>query len=181
MRLTATIHAGLSLIALTLSAPAAISHFTIHPTTARENTRTKKYRCDGRNLICCEITAGGTCFAADTCETYCFSHDHGASCVDMGKSVATTSNNIDISIAARDTSPQENKHYTCSKDHTGVLICKYGFCSTDHYCKTYDECKSDCNCCRRRVSSTQGSKTEIRTLPAQVENAAMRMVAKGRN
>lgn len=192
MQLTATVPTGLSLIALALSAPAAISHSTIDPTTAWENTQTKKYYCKGKNIIRCEIAVGGACFAADACEAYCFDHDNGASCVDMGKSVTTTLNNVEISthkapasglevkIAARDASPQENKHYTCSKDRTGVLICKYGFCSTDHYCKTYDECKDDCNCCRSRFSLTQGPKSEIRTLPVQVEDAT-HIVVNGRN
>ncbi|EOA91009.1 uncharacterized protein SETTUDRAFT_25103 [Exserohilum turcica Et28A] len=57
-----------------------------------------------------------------------------------------------LAIAKRDTpdtQAQENKRYECSKDHTGVLICRYGFCSTDHYCKKNTKCSDKCACCKK--------------------------------
>jgi hypothetical protein len=33
-------------------------------------------------------------------------------------------------------------------DHTGVLVCQYGFCQTDRYCKKGTKCHDKCSCCR---------------------------------
>jgi hypothetical protein len=60
-------------------------------------------------------------------------------------------------VEARDPVDQKKKKpaqpgtYECSNDRTGVLICRFGFCSTDHYCssKKGESCHDDCACCKK--------------------------------
>ncbi|CBX93241.1 hypothetical protein IAQ61_008959 [Plenodomus lingam] len=57
-----------------------------------------------------------------------------------------------INVKARSPIAQENKHYVCSKDRASVLICRYGFCSTDYYCNIKGSgsyCHDDCICCKK--------------------------------
>ncbi|KAI1514242.1 hypothetical protein Ptr86124_006872 [Pyrenophora tritici-repentis] len=62
------------------------------------------------------------------------------------------------------------KTYECSNDHTGVLVCQYGFCSTDHYCKKGIRCSDNCSCCRRGLEEVEGSDT-TQILPRSTELA----------
>ncbi|KAJ8112327.1 hypothetical protein OPT61_g5280 [Boeremia exigua] len=193
MRLTILV--GLGLVAFASSAPTELGRST-SPTTSPAfwvDTQTQKHYCAGRDVIRCENTAGNNCIAIDTCETYCFKHDKGVACVDMGKAVVEDSNIVDptapkvsvppadVSVAARATSPQENKHFVCSKDRKGVLICKYGFCSTDYYCKIGEECNDESLSCKRIPPHVQGSKTEIRTVADRNENAPLKLNARSRS
>ncbi|KAF2622662.1 hypothetical protein BU25DRAFT_425598 [Macroventuria anomochaeta] len=192
MQLTTTILAGLCLVALALGAPSDMGspHSTIGSTTFWENTQTQKYHCEGKDVIRCEITAGGTCSAINLCDAYCFNHDKGVACVDMGEPIMNTSSDIDttipkvpasapdIKVAARYASPQENKHYICFQDRTGVLICKYGFCSTDHYCKSGAKCKDDSVSCE---SQSPSAKSEVRSAPNQSEDVPTKLVARNRS
>jgi hypothetical protein len=161
MQLITSVFARITLVALTLSVPTDPNVFrsaTI-PTTAWDNTQTGKYHCEGKNVIQCENTIRGVCSVIGHCDSYCFTREQGTSCVDMGAPVVSASNDIvtipnapglapDTSLATRDASPQEDMDYTCSRNRSSVLICKYGFCSTDHYCGSGNECKDDCKCCR---------------------------------
>ncbi|KAF1944288.1 hypothetical protein EJ02DRAFT_482599 [Clathrospora elynae] len=79
-----------------------------------------------------------------------------------------------VDIKAR----QEDKHYECSKDRSAVLICKYGFCSLDHYCKlkmASSTCHDDCNCCKmsdpelRSVGESDFSKN-VKDKVVRIEN-----------
>ncbi|KZM20940.1 hypothetical protein ST47_g7920 [Ascochyta rabiei] len=187
-----TVLAGLALVALALGAPADLGnpHSSTGSTTAWENTQTQEYHCEGNDIVRCETTPGGVCFAMDLCEAYCFHHDSGASCVDLGAPAVETSNNVEITarktsisvtgvnVAARDASSQEDMHYTCSRNRASVLICKYGFCSIDHYCRSGNECKDDCSCCKSAFPSVQGAKSEVRIVP---KDAAISLAARGRN
>ena len=49
------------------------------------------------------------------------------------------------------------KTYECSDDHTGVLVCQYGFCSTDHYCKKGMRCSDGCACCKKGLKEVADS------------------------
>jgi hypothetical protein len=185
MPLHTTALAGCGIVALAFSAPAT------NPTAAWENTQTQNYHCAGKDVVRCETTAGGTCFAIEFCEAYCFNHKNGALCVDMGASsdVITAVNNVETTIprtpvsvlAARDASSREDKHYTCSRNRASVLICRYGFCSTDYYCGSSDECKDDCLCCKTKSSVAQGAKSAVRTVPIQIEGATIDIVARESN
>ncbi|KAF9698168.1 hypothetical protein EKO04_003570 [Ascochyta lentis] len=192
MRLTTTALAGLGLVALTLGAPADTGnpHSTIRSTTTWENTKTQKYHCEGEDVVRCETAPGGICLAIDLCEAHCFKHNSGASCVDLGVPVVFTSNDINVAVpktsvletsvkfAARDAAPQEDMHYTCSRNRASVLICKYGFCSTDHYCEGGNECNDDCNCCKSLSSSAQDTKSEVRAVP---EDTLISLFARSRS
>ena len=192
MQLTTTILAGLCLVALALSAPVDMGSptSTTGLATFWEGKQTQKYHCEGKDFIHCETIARGTCLTIDRCEAYCFNYDKGAACVDLGEATVKTSSDIDttvskvpvpafdITFTTRDISPQEDKHYVCSKDRTGVLICRYGFCSTDHYCKSDEECKDDSVSCESKSPSAQGSKSEVRDVPKQVEDTSLKHVAR---
>lgn len=178
MRLTTLLLAGLGLVALTSSTPVDTGspHSVTGSTTFWENTQTQEYHCKGKDVIHCETTAGGTCIAMDPCEAYCFLHDNGAACVDMGEPPVIPKVPVSASeakIAARDASSQKNEHNECSKDRTGVLICRYGFCSTDHYCKAGDECKDGSFSCAPKSLSAPNVKSEVRDVPPQAEAAAL--------
>lgn len=188
MQLFTTVLTGLALVACAFDAPADSGKppSTTGPTTCWENTQMQKYHCESREVTRCETTAKGSCLTIDVCEEYCFNHDKGAACVDMGPpivnapapKVPTTAR--DIKVAARNASPQENKHYTCSQDRTGILICKYNFCSTDHYCKSGEECKDNSITCEPKSPSAQNPKSEVRAVPMQPPNTTRKLVARNR-
>ena len=191
MQLSTSVLAGRGLVALAFSAPTETT--TTGSTTYWQTTQTQKYNCDGKNVIRCEITAGSSCFTIASCEAYCFLHDNGAACVDMGEravntpdvdppaSIAEIPDSISNSrVSARSTSPQENKHYTCSKDYTGVLICRYGFCSTAYYCRAGEKCDDNSISCKSRSPFFEGAKSEVRSVPVHLEAAASKLVAGSR-
>lgn len=194
MQLVMTVLAWLGLIALALNAPTDMgnSRPTTGPTTYWENTDTQNYYCKGKGVVRCETIAGGTCFTVDLCEAYCSNHDKGAACVDMGEFIIDTFDNVktigpkvpvtasDDNVVARDASPQENKHYSCSQDYTSILICKYGFCSTDRYCKNGSKCTDGSLSCESSSPSAQGTKSEVRAAPIPVANATLKLVARNR-
>ncbi len=181
MKLHNCVVAGLGLAVFALSAPADTSISSIDAVHTWLNTQTQKYHCDNMSVIRCETTAGGTCFAIESCEAYCYDHNNGASCIDMvaSRDTVTVSDDIDIpmpnlklpvaELVARTASREGKKHYTCSKDGTGVLLCRYGFCQTDHYCKAGEACSDGCNCCKRK---SRGGKAEVRTEPSATVGAA---------
>ncbi|KAH6618509.1 hypothetical protein C7974DRAFT_378706 [Boeremia exigua] len=189
MQLTTTLLVRIGMIALALGARADTDtqSSSISSTAFWIDTPTQKYHCEGRDVIHCETTVGGTCFTVDTCEEYCFKHDNGAACVDMG-ATAYTSDNIDYlasevldstpedDFAARDTSPQENEHYICSKDRRSILVCRYGFCSSDYYCKSNEKCSDDSVSCRSTlISGAPGSKSVIRTVVEGIKDTALKL------
>ncbi|KAJ4381151.1 hypothetical protein N0V86_003498 [Didymella sp. IMI 355093] len=176
MRLTTIFLSGLGLIALASSAPTGTGDpsSAAVPITSWLNTQTQKYHCEGKDVIRCETTARGTCIAMYPCKKYCFLHDNGAACVDMGAPPVKVAVSIfEAKIAARAVSSEMNEHNECSKDCTGVLICRYGFCSTDYYCKSGDECNDGSFSCAPKSPSLEGVKSEIRDVPPQAEVAAV--------
>lgn len=193
MRLTITVLAGLGLFDSVLGAPADMGnvHSAISPATTWKDTQFQKYHCEGMDVFYCETTAGDTCFAINICEESCVNHDDGVFCVDLGTPFVATSSEVEatsdktlipspnLRVTARDASPQENMHYTCSRNRASVLICKYGFCSTDHYCGTGSECKDECNCCRSPLA--QSVRSEVRAVSIQREDTASRLAARRRS
>ncbi len=194
MRPLATLLAGIGLVALALTAPTDGGE-SISNGAPRfwVDTQTRKYNCSGSDVMLCETTARGSCNVVDICESYCFKDDRGAACVDMGDGImenSSTSNAphskasapmLHDKIAARDASPQENKHYVCSKDRRSVLICLYGFCSTDYYCKNGDECKDESVSCKSKVLSAQGSKFEVRTVVDGLQSGPLNLQVRNSN
>ncbi|EUC38989.1 hypothetical protein COCCADRAFT_81677, partial [Bipolaris zeicola 26-R-13] len=64
--------------------------------------------------------------------------------------ITETSTETHVAMAKKDAlafDDKEKKRYECSNDRTGVLICRYGFYSTDHYCKKGTRCSDRCACC----------------------------------
>lgn len=193
MRLATIILTGLGLVALASSTPASTSDASKGaPSTFWLDTDTRKYHCAGKNVICCEISTGGSCVQTNSCETGCFKHDNGTACVDMGKVFEGNSSNVDSSdskdptsssddhVAARNASPQEDLHYICSKNRRSVLICKYRFCSTDHYCKSNEECRDGPASCKQRSPSAHASKSEVRSAADCTENPPPKVVTRSR-
>lgn len=78
----------------------------------------------------------------ETCLAKYIENQRGAEC----------SPDIPVALAKKDVSDLEveaKTSYECSNDRTGVLVCKYGFCSTDHYCRKGTKCSDKCACCKR--------------------------------
>ncbi|KAJ4989304.1 hypothetical protein SVAN01_05209 [Stagonosporopsis vannaccii] len=174
MQLIKTVLVGLGLVALALSTPTSADGATFTsgpPATTWQGTHMQRYHCVGKDVIQCETAAGGRCLAIDPCKLSCFERDKSALCISNGefndnkKSIPGGPVPMaDLKIAARKASPHENKHCICSKDRRGVLICKYGFCSTDQYCKSNEECKDESVSCESKSPSAQASKSEIRAV-----------------
>ncbi|KAF3048173.1 hypothetical protein E8E12_011045 [Didymella heteroderae] len=191
MQLTTILLSGLGLIALASNAPVELGrpNFIAGPITFWRDTKTLQYHCEGRDIIRCERIAGGACLIVDTCESYCFLHDKGAACVDMGAPPvaddaasrseanigATPVPKVPVSakVSARAASSEDNEHNECSKDRTGVLICRYGFCSIDYYCKAGDECQDGSFTCAPKSPSLARSKSGVRDVPRQTDVAAV--------
>lgn len=192
MQLVNIVLNGLGLVALALSAPTERILSTSALAIFLLDTETQAYHCAGKDVIRCDTTAGGSCLAVNYCETYCFKHDKGAACVDMADVVEAPSSNVDtpnsketvfasdIENAARGASPQENKHYICSKNRRSVLVCRYGFCSTDHYCKSSEECKDGPPGCRSKLLYAQASTSEFRAVTNRGEAMPSRLVTRHR-
>jgi hypothetical protein len=124
MQITPVLLSGLGLIALASSTSVKTGNpsSVAAPITFWQDTQTQKHHCDGRDIIRCETPrakVGGTCITIDTCESFCFIHDNGAACVNIG---APPMPKIPVSakVTARAASSEENEHNECSKDRTGV-------------------------------------------------------------
>ncbi|KAL1792771.1 hypothetical protein ACET3X_009278 [Alternaria dauci] len=101
------------------------------------------YKCDGGiNVLSC--VTSGTCSFVEHCSTACFVDRQGAGCTRPATVAVEASEKRDTDIEA-----EAEKTYECSNDHTGVLVCQYGFCQTDHYCKKGTKCRDNCSCCRK--------------------------------
>ncbi|KAJ4398628.1 hypothetical protein N0V91_010060 [Didymella pomorum] len=177
MQLTPILVSGLSLTALASSAPVEPSSTSsvTAPITFRQDTRTQKYRCAGRDVIRCETPraeVASVCIPIDTCESFCFLHDNGAACVDMG---APPVPKVPVSarIAARAASSEEHERNECSKDRTGVLICRYGFCSIGYYCKAGFDCQDGSFTCVPKSPPLGTVMSEVRDVPPQAEVEAI--------
>jgi len=175
MQLPSILLSGLGLIALASSAPVEPGNPSsiAVPTTFWQDTQTQEYHCNGRDIIRCETTrakVADACVTIDTCYSFCFLHDNGAACVDMGVPPVPKVP-VSAKIAARTASSEENEHNECSKDRTGVLICRYGFCSTDYYCKAGDECQVGSFTCAPKSPYLAKAKSEVRDVLPQAEVA----------
>ncbi|KAF2130832.1 hypothetical protein P153DRAFT_355654 [Dothidotthia symphoricarpi CBS 119687] len=111
----------------------------------------RSFHCDPKNNAVVSCRVDDTCNLVKKCSDYNLS----LQCLDNGMAVScaeTQLGGIDevamAGIKARVAVPQENKKYICSSDRASILICRYGFCSTDKYCKKGAECWDDCTCCK---------------------------------
>lgn len=187
MQLTEAIVAGLGLVTLGWSQPTDAGGQSLSngfPATFWKDTQTQSYHCVEKDIVRCPSTGSGGCPYIDFCEVHCFKHKEGAACVDMGAVIGEVPSDNeaptrkdpvsaeDLKVAARDASLQENKHYVCSKNRRSVLICRYGFCSTDHYCKSNEECKYESVSCE--------SKSDIPAVAYRSEAAPLKLVTRDR-
>lgn len=174
MRFTAV----LTVLGLTALASSAPTDTPITDSTAIwQNTPIQKYYCKGKDIIRCQTMTEDSCIVMGFCDARCSLHGNGVICVDMS---APPTPKVPVSafeskIASRNASPQENKHGECSEDRTGVLICAYGFCSTDHYCKAGDECKDGSFSCAPKSLSTPHVKSKARSVPPQDESTTVNL------
>lgn len=173
MQFVKALLSGFGLIALTSSAPIvpSTSGSLAASITFWQDTPTQKHHCNGRDIIRCEMPGAeiaDVCITIDTCESFCFLHDNSAACVDMD-APPVPKVPVSAKVAARSASFEENEHNECSKDHTGVLICKFGFCSTNYYCKASDACQDGSFVCAPKSLPLGTLKFEVRDMPAQAE------------
>lgn len=106
------------------------------------NTPGRAFHCDlDRNaVVSCQLD--GACKTVDSCSEYV----GGLQCEDNGVEVSCAAVVFQdgagdvVKVKQRDAIPQENKHWVCSRDRASVLVCAYGFCSTEKYCKKGAEC-----------------------------------------
>ncbi|KAE8853575.1 hypothetical protein HRS9122_00567 [Pyrenophora teres f. teres] len=166
------------LVALAAKPPATLG------TRSKYNDGRIRYKCYGiKVLIGC--VGPLDCPIIERCENWCISSGGGAGCAVNGHEIPlyllSNPDHLDkrqvdqinpfvpaTGINKDDTATK--KTYECSNDHTGVLICHYGFCSTDHYCKKGTMCSDTCGCCRRGLQEIAGSDT-TQILPRSTELA----------
>lgn len=104
-----------------------------------------------------------------SCEQGCFQTSHGASCSSLLPSSPTpkrkarsseirlrTEHHAQVKRYEIANDPNENKHYICSNDGVAVLVCRWGFCSTEKLCRKGQKCDAECNCCRK-IKTLDGS------------------------
>lgn len=116
-----------------------------------------RYDCKGNDIHRCD-SKGESCKLHKHCEQGCFKLVGGATCVDkLPHSDKRETNAVKVvDLKARKDKPQENKYYICSSNGASVLVCRYGFCSTDHYCTDGAWCHGDCTCCKKSSPVARG-------------------------
>ncbi|KAI4907321.1 hypothetical protein J4E90_009824 [Alternaria incomplexa] len=103
-----------------------------------ENDDVHTYKCDSDKYVL-SCLRSGTCSFVEACSFACADNSKGAWCTG-----ASEKRDVDFDVHIED-----KKTYECAKDRTGVLVCQYGFCQTDHYCKKGWKCRDNCNCCKK--------------------------------
>lgn len=194
MQLLKIVLTCLGLATLALSAPTDTGNPALSTgslATLWRDTKTQRYHCVDKDIIRCEMAAGGSCLSINFCQSYCSKHEQGAVCVDTaevtegvvidnGKPTLKAQVPKVDRITARDASPQEDKHYVCSKDRRSVLICRFGFCSTDYYCKSDEECKDRSVSCQSKLSFAEVSKSGMRAMASRSGTAPIKRVTRNR-
>jgi hypothetical protein len=193
MQLITAILASLGVVTLTLSTPAGAD--SAIPPAIWLNTQVDHYRCEGKDVTRCVTATEGACVNLGTCETYCYGDDAGVACVDNKEATENASddsktfqkcmrlgsgNQADVAQSYGHPAA-EHKHYSCSKDLTSVLICKYGFCSTDHHCKKTELCSIQSLTCKPKSTLVQSREAEIEGGGSHIEDAKLTLAAKGHN
>lgn len=129
--------------------------------------------------------------ARDDCDSPCSRRDNGDAYAEMSNGYVNsgdtkltdarpTNSMTEANGVALDTSLGEKGYYICSTDRTGVLICNYGFCSTDHYCGNDKECSDDSASCETHPSSTQPGELAAGFLGRAVESVLHNLAARAR-
>jgi hypothetical protein len=182
MQLITTILTSLGVVMLASSAPADADSAT-SLTSTWLNTQVHHYRCEGKDVTRCDTATDSGCVNLDTCETYCFGDDAGVACIDIKEETPSEdsktlyrrgSSDNQAGVAHSYVHPAtEDKHYGCSKDLNRVLICKYGFCSTDHYCKTTEVCSIQSLTCEPKSTLVKHREAEIQAGGSHVEDGTL--------
>ncbi|KAG9185272.1 hypothetical protein G6011_07816 [Alternaria panax] len=137
---------GLALAGLVALVTASPVETTVTAVLKYKNDGIHTYACDSdSNVVSC--VPSGTCSFVDYCSIKCFTDREGAGC-DGTKTTAAVIEASEKRDVDPEVEPEDKKTYECSNDHTGVLVCQYGFCQTDHYCKKGTKCRDNCSCCR---------------------------------
>jgi hypothetical protein len=192
MQLITTILASLGVVIIALSTPAGADSATRMPPAIWLNTQVDLYRCEGKDVLRCGTETDSRCVNLGTCETYCYGDDVGVACVDIKEATENASDDSktfqkcmrfrsgnQADVAQRYEHPAtEDKHYGCSKDLTSVLICKYGFCSTDHHCKNTELCSIQSLTCEPKSTLVQNREAEIQAGGSHIEDATLTLAAK---
>ncbi|KAI4625585.1 hypothetical protein J4E80_002717 [Alternaria sp. BMP 0032] len=98
-----------------------------------------KYSCTHDEwILACPVNAA--CATIEYCLVKCIANERGAECSPGAPEKRDVDSDVHI---------EDKKTYECAKDRTGVLVCQYGFCQTDHYCKRGWKCRDKCNCCKK--------------------------------
>ncbi|KAF1831114.1 hypothetical protein BDW02DRAFT_633105 [Decorospora gaudefroyi] len=129
------------------------------------NNEAVSYHCDrDQYIIACPAPPNG-CAAMVECLVKCIENKLGAECADQKRAVAASTDVGPASLPQTGSDEMitndldakgRKKRYECSDDRTGVLVCQYGFCQTDHYCKRGTSCYSRCNCCKKSNLASRG-------------------------
>ncbi|CAN9137402.1 unnamed protein product [Alternaria alternata] len=131
----------LGLVALVAASPVETTAITV---PKYKNNGIHSYKCDSNtNVLSC--VSSGTCSFFEHCSTKCFADHQGAGCIGSSTVAIEASEKRDTET---EVNAEAKKTYECSNDHTGVLVCQYGFCQTDRYCKKGTKCHDKCSCCR---------------------------------
>jgi len=97
-------------------------------------------------------------------EVKCIANERGAEC----SPGASEKRDVDSEVHIED-----KKTYECAKNRTGVLVCQYGFCQTDHYCKKGWKCRDNCNCCKKpSMFDRDVDDTDITEAPPRFKDAS---------
>ncbi|RMZ74242.1 hypothetical protein GMOD_00003250 [Pyrenophora seminiperda CCB06] len=147
MKLLALAFVGL--VTLTVASP---TEAVVVATSMHKNDGTHLYKC-GMGEVVLACFSPNACPVLEKCATKCVQGSEGAGCVTEATTVTIVANlEAHQAVHTADTNDVDDvakKTYQCSNDHTGVLVCQYGFCSTDHYCNKGTTCRDRCACCKK--------------------------------
>ncbi|KAI8934668.1 hypothetical protein NX059_008360 [Plenodomus lindquistii] len=90
-------------------------------------------------------------------------------CYEFETGVTCGESTVDVKARAATANSQDDPYYKCSKDRASILICQYGFCSTDHYCNLDGPgalCQDDCICCKKGKAANKRETFELSTSAA---------------
>ena len=190
--ITATL-SSLGVVMLAFSAPAgADSATSLIPPAIWLNKQVYHYRCEGKDVNRCVTATDSGCVNLGTCETYCYGDNAGVACVDIKEATENASDDSKtfqkcIRVGSDNQADvaqwighpaTEDKHYDCSKDLNSVLICNYGFCSTNHYCKNTEVCSIQSFTCEPKSTLVQNRDAEIQAGGSHIEDATLTLAAK---
>ena len=168
MRLIAAILVALSSVALAPDAPVSTHDpvFCVKPSLLGFRVKTSEHYCEHSAYELYDSSSSESSSELHICDASCHRRYNGVVNINMGGSTVKTECSYSFdsklptsmsgaNLVDQDISPGEDKHYICSTDRTGILICRYGFCSTDRYCRRDEECSGDSASCESLHSIDQ--------------------------